>query len=330
MTPVQHLMRIATQITNFTGPGPINRALAGVRREAAQRTAARYRVQADELGAAIAAGRPGSRDGLIALADEAIGDMRRGVRAAVAAATMPARLAAAWDFAWLEPDGAELMDDPTFDRELRERIVADLHVMNGTIGVYELFFAEMVSGVRATKPLTVIDLAAGHGGFALAAALLARDRGLAVQITATDLRDEYLAIGREHAKRQGLPVTFAVQDALDLSNLAPGSYDVVLCTQALHHFGAGRIALMFHEATRVAANRVVFIDGCRSVAAGAAVSAIGCLQFGSWAFIHDGFVSMRRCFVPEELGLLARIGGWGDGAEASWRPPGHCVLAKQL
>jgi hypothetical protein len=71
---------------------------------------------------------------------------------------------------------------------------------------------------------------------------------------------------------------------------------------------------------------VVFVDGCRSVISGTAVSGLCLLRWGDAAFAHDAMVSFRRFFAPEELGLLARLTPLGRSAEARFLPPGHVLL----
>jgi len=83
---------------------------------------------------------------------------------------------------------------------------------------------------------------------------------------------------------------------------------------------------MFEEAARHAGAAVVFIDGCRSLLTGTMLQVVGRLRYRNPAFAHDGWVSSRRFFVPEELELLARIGSWGDGVESRWLSPGFCLL----
>ena len=118
-----------------------------------------------------------------------------------------------------------------------------------------------------------------------------------------------------------------MQDALDLKNLAPGSYDVLTCMQSLHHFSPGQVAVMFSEAARVAARGVIFLDGTRSALAAVGLGGLGLFRYRDPDFVHDALVSFRRFFVAEELELLAQLGPWGGGASARWIAPGHCLLA---
>ncbi len=284
------------------------------------------RARADELGAAIEAGEPGARDRLAELADAALAELRADVRARAASAGLLQRLVAETDARWADCAEGEYLDDPALDEALRQRIMRDLDSLNGLLDAYEVFLDHLLPLAASGRTTRVLDLAAGHGGFPLAAAREARERGLELRFTASDLKREYLDLGAEIAAREQLPVEFRVQDALDLSNLEHGAYDVITCTQSLHHFSPGLVTLMFRAAARAAARGVVFLDGCRSALVGVALAGVGLTRFRNRAFAHDAWVSTRRFYVPEELDLLARLGSWGDAVEARWVPPGYCLL----
>jgi ubiquinone/menaquinone biosynthesis C-methylase UbiE len=306
---------------------PIARRLTGLRADAVEVALREARSRLGDFTARLRDGDREARRELAAVAADALCDMRARVRAQARQAGAVTALAALVDRRWADTDEGEYLDDPALDPRVRTSIMANLDATNEALDSYERFLEALAPLLRADgRPTRVLDLAAGHGGFALAAARLARRRGLALRFTASDLVREYLDLGAEVAAREGLEVEFAVQDALDLSGLAPGAYDIVVCTQSLHHFPPGLVAVMFAEAARVAGRGVVFVDGCRSVLSGIGLAIFGSLRFRNPAFVHDAWVSARRFFVPEELELLARVGPWGDGVESSWVEPGHCLL----
>jgi 2-polyprenyl-3-methyl-5-hydroxy-6-metoxy-1,4-benzoquinol methylase len=317
-------VRAVSRRVGGLGPTPATRELAAVRAAARDRVIARHRGRADELGRAIAAGEAAAAAELAALGNRALGELRDQVSADV---TGPVRrLLAAGDARWAACDEPEYLDDPELDAELRQSIMRDLDRINEMLGSYELFLAELLPLVAGDRGSAVLDLAAGHGGFALASARAASARGIDLRFTASDIKREYLDMGAAVAEREGLDVDFAVQDALDLSNLDHGAYDIITCTQSLHHFPPGLITVMFETAARAAGRGVVFLDGCRSSMVGLWLAGVGLAGFRNRAFAHDAWVSTRRFFVPEELELLARLGSWGDGVESRWLSPGYCLL----
>jgi 2-polyprenyl-3-methyl-5-hydroxy-6-metoxy-1,4-benzoquinol methylase len=317
---------------NFAAHGaraPLGLPLAKLRRRAARRALERHATRTAELVPGLRSGDASARHALAQVADRALCEMRSEVHEQAERAGFGRGWAASVDAWWRGTNEPEYLDDPELDRGMRVRIVEHLDKMNDLFGSYGAFFQRLVPWLDATRPTRVLDLAAGHGGFSLAAAELARGHGAALDVTASDIRREYLELGAARALELGLNLNILVQDALDLSNLEPGAYDVITCTQSLHHFGAGEVAVMFSEAGRIAARGVSFIDGARSALNAAMIAGIGLLVYRDRAFAHDTVVSFRRFFVPEELELLARLGPWGNGACAEWIPPGHCVLELQ-
>lgn len=309
--------------------------LARVRRAAAENALARYLPEAREIEQRFQDGGDAerARRALADLAERALADMRADV--ARRATTRPWTAAAARiDEVWYAPDASEHLDDPGIDEGTRQRLMHNLDRVNDLLGSYEAFYqalTPLLERARATKPtgepVRVLDLAAGHGGFALWAAERARREQRRVHFTVTDLKDEYLELGRARAKAEALAVSFRVQNALDLSSLSGEPHDVIVCTQALHHFPPGLIAPMFANAYRAARSGVLFVDGCRTAVHALPVAAVMYLHYRDPALAHDAVVSLRRFFTPEELGLLCRLGPWKDDVEVRWRAPGHCTVS---
>jgi SAM-dependent methyltransferase len=235
---------------------------------------------------------------------------------------------------------AELLDDPAFDGELRIRSLDRLDRMNEAIGAYDAFVGLIVPLVERARARgvacpVVVDLASGHGGFALE---LARRIGAAdgrARVIATDLHDEYLDIGRQHVREAGIPdsaLSFLVQDALDLGDLEAkvgAPIDVVCCTQTVHHFPAGFVARMLGEAAAVARHGAIIVDGERNPFAMVLIATMAVLLGrGSLPFLHDAVVSMRRMYTEQELALIASLAPFRDGGGAlsvsrGWVHPGH-------
>jgi 2-polyprenyl-3-methyl-5-hydroxy-6-metoxy-1,4-benzoquinol methylase len=288
--------------------GPGSHLLGRPRRAAAAWAIERYSRQAADAGP----------DGVGAVATAALAAMRASVATRVGG---PERFLAAVDRAFHAPNGTEILDGDV-DVALRARVMRHLHVMNGTLGNYAAFWASIRPYLAPGAQL--LDVAAGHGGFAIDAARRAEAEGLPLDIVATDIRSESLAMARQLAGRAR--VTFEVQDALNLRNRAPGSFDVVTSTQALHHFSPADIARLIADASQVARGATVLIDGARSVCAAMLVTAVGGLGFADAVWAHDTLASFRRFYVPEELEVIARLAVPGRAVESRWIPPGHCCV----
>ncbi len=322
------LIRTIQPVLTDRNPPPMVRALQQIRRQAVDETLAASQTIGATASADITAGVEGARGNLAAAAEDALADYHR----RVLAAPHPAhRIATRIDSGWHDPDLPELLDDPSLDEGLRRRIMHRLDHINHVLGNYDRFLDALVPYLRTDGPTTILDLAAGHGGFAIAATEAAKARGFDLRFVATDLKQEYLDLGAEEARKRGVDVKFAVQDALNLENLADERFDIVVCTQSLHHFPAGLVTVMFDAAARVAGRAVVFIDGCRSALTGFGLGVWGLAHERRWAaFSHDAFASARRFYVPEELELLCRMTPLGNGVQVRWIRPGHICAAIEI
>ncbi len=311
---MQHLAAGAARFT----PAPRSLAtLRAVRATAADAALARRRAALAEAHALWADDRAAGRAAFGRVAEEVIAEMREAVAAA-------GGLAARVD-ALLPTDEPEHIDDPAFPEERRVAALRRLDLLNRRFGSYARFLdalAPLIDG----RPTTILDVASGHGGFAIALARLARARGLALRVIASDLRPEYVAVARARAAAEGAAVECRVADAFALDReFAPGEIDVITCTQSLHHFGPSLVAGFVAESLRIAGRGILFIDALRSLSRLLALGAVtACTLDG--AFFHDATTSIRKSFVPEELAAIARCAPGGERVVARYLAPGFNVL----
>jgi 2-polyprenyl-3-methyl-5-hydroxy-6-metoxy-1,4-benzoquinol methylase len=206
-------------------------------------------------------------------------------------------------------DAPEWLDDPTFPEEERTEALELLDVINQTLGVYDGTIAALMPLIEAAEragrsPVRVHDLASGHAGFAV---LLKQVLGDRVIVEASDIKPEYLEIGRARAEPLGVRVDFYTEDALAMDGVRERGVDVVMCTQALHHFTPGMVARMVGQAARSARVGALFVDGERSYLMIGLFVPTATLLSRSYALVHDGIVSLRRMYYKEELELLAAL-----------------------
>lgn len=267
--------------------------------------------------------RPAGRDALAALAERLVAEHRAEV--ARRSRGPLSRVAAAVDRR-MPTDTVELMDRADVAETTKVRIISDLERIQDLIGTYE----RLIDVARPYLPvggrLSVLDVASGHGGLPVWLATHAERLGLQIDVTASDIEPAFLAHARDNAAAAGVTVQTRVLDALDM-DVAPGAYDLVTCTAAIHHLGHGRVAVLLAEAARVARRGVVFLDGYRSpTQLGVAVAAFAATG-SARASIHDCAVSVRKMYVPEELALIAACTpGVGRVGRAEWLPPGWVAL----
>jgi SAM-dependent methyltransferase len=168
-------------------------------------------------------------------------------------------------------------------------------------------------------PVRVLELACGSGGLAFALASHARDRGLDIAVTASDIVPETVDDGRRQAAERSLPVEFIVMNAFDFDGVEQDSIDLVIVSQSMHHFSPGQLALMIAASKARGASAFVGIDGFRSVLMLAGVPLVASLQ-GIEAFTGDGLTSARKFYTELELDIVAEIatGSRGHRIECSW------------
>src|SRR5262245_30715523 len=185
----------------------------------------------------------------------------------------------------------ELMDDfarpaSEFDQAYRE-----LQLINrwlGGVRAIERF-------LPARERLTILDVAAG--GCDVGEIVAARRRR---RIVSLDLNPR----GLRYAVRT-VPV---VGDALALP-FPKGSFDVVMCSLFFHHLTKDECRRALSEMWRTARDLVIVNDLHRHPVAYGSIRLLSMLFSRSVMVKHDGPVSVRRAFKPDELHEIARSVG---------------------
>jgi SAM-dependent methyltransferase len=323
------LRQASSRIADLLPPPPGLTRLAPVRSRIADAIFEQRRDEIEREKRRYVEGAPGAAEELVRITQELIAEQRaRMTDARIADDRTWLRLANQLD-RWLPTDEGELMDDPSQSEERRTTALRTLDRSNRRRGVYDRFLGalEPLLADPSPAPLTVLDLASGHGGFPLFVAASPRLAGRSLRVIASDVRPEYLAIGRERAARAGLTnIEFRVIDAFALDKaIEQGEADIITCTSSLHHFGPGPSALILSQAARHARRGILFIDLARAVFVALTVGA-GALFTPDRGYAHDSWVSARKAFVPEELQLIARCAPGGERLSAFYLSPGYAVL----
>lgn len=162
--------------------------------------------------------------------------------------------------------------------------------------VREHFFTIMERDPDRTY--TLLDVGPGGCDIVIRAAQEARKRGLKLAITALDNDKRVLSIAYQ-AIRDYPEIRIVEGDALDLSRLGP--FDFVFSSHLLHHLTWDEIKIFLEQI--IPRVRLAFLmnDLKRSNWAYLGFTLFcGILTPGSYHF-HDGRLSIRRAFLPEEL-----------------------------
>jgi ubiquinone/menaquinone biosynthesis C-methylase UbiE len=208
----------------------------------------------------------------------------------------------------------ELLDAETLDDAALRKNLADIRRINALLG-WTAFTARTALGeARAMAhpnadgrhSFSLLDVASGSADIPLAIAHSAARAGLDARIVATDLSPQIVAIAREQVAETP-SVTVERQDALALP-YAPGSFDLALCTLALHHFDPEAAVALLVSMARVG-RRVLVFDVERSPLAYVGSLLLTRLLLMHPMTRHDAAASVRRAYTAPELRELAARAG---------------------
>jgi SAM-dependent methyltransferase len=203
--------------------------------------------------------------------------------------------------------GTEHLDDRGLSPVIALRSLADIRRCNrlfgGTAAVLDALRPALIHAAARGGSLSLLDVGTGMGDIPAAARALARRLGVALRTTGLEWT---LPIARAAVSACE---TAVVGDARRLP-FADGAFDLVTCSQVIHHLDDADAGYAISELHRVARRAVVIGELRRSWLAVAA------LWLASWPLAfhpvsrHDGVVSILRGFERDELeALVARATG---------------------
>jgi ubiquinone/menaquinone biosynthesis C-methylase UbiE len=202
----------------------------------------------------------------------------------------------------------ELLDAEALDTTALRRNLRDIRRINMLLGWRAYTVRAVARHVRALglERFSLLDVASGSADMPLAVARWAERAGIQARIVATDINPEIVAAARAYiAGAPGLLVER--QDALALP-YGTGSFDVALCTLALHHFDPDAAVRLLRSMARVG-RRVMVFDVERSPLAYAGAVLLTQLARMNEMTRHDAPASVRRAYSAAELRELAAQAG---------------------
>jgi ubiquinone/menaquinone biosynthesis C-methylase UbiE len=214
------------------------------------------------------------------------------------------------------PAAQELMDDPACAEGELRLALRDLGRINRVFGAHRFVRAYLDRAIPAAghrRPGAVafrlVDVASGGGDVAVAVACWAARRNISVRFVAVDRHATTAGLAREATRRhRGISVVRGDARALPF---ADRTFDVGLCTLALHHMRDEDAALVLRELHRVARRGFLAVDLVRGGVGHAAVWLLTRLS-RSRVLRHDGPLSVRRARSIEEYRRLAESSGIPD------------------
>jgi 2-polyprenyl-3-methyl-5-hydroxy-6-metoxy-1,4-benzoquinol methylase len=231
------------------------------------------------------------------------------------------------DLALHARDREEHIDNPDLPAKLRTRLIRTLDRLNRALGAYQWIFAALERFLDdGSDDVSILDLGSGHGAFPIRLAKRGRLGNHRLRVVGSDLAMAYVEEARRAAARARVNVEFRQLDALKLDQLDE-QFDILTCTQTVHHFPPEFLASMMVSARNHARRGVLFFDAQRTLFNALGVAAAGTIaSIGDRMFVHDAVVSIRRMYGPGELELLARCAPGGESFRARNFGPFYVVL----
>ncbi|MFN8661396.1 MAG: methyltransferase domain-containing protein [Thermomicrobiales bacterium] len=210
-------------------------------------------------------------------------------------------------------DGDELLDELGHDPAELASSLRDVRGVNqffGGLRTVRTALPRLLAATSPERPVTILDLATGSADIPVNVVRWARRQGRTVDITASDYSPDILAIAARRVS--GYPNIHLLQcDARDVP-FADASFDIVLCSLALHHFAPPDAVRVLAEMNRV--SRVGFIvnDLARSRPGYIGAWLVGRLGTRNRITRHDAPLSALRAYTPDELETLFDMAGVTD------------------
>jgi 2-polyprenyl-3-methyl-5-hydroxy-6-metoxy-1,4-benzoquinol methylase len=211
-----------------------------------------------------------------------------------------------------DPAKPELMDRPQPVSAELESDLRNLRQLNRYFGSYRLIEHFLRRWLKPGTEMRIVDLATGSGDIPRLIVDQARKIDAAVTIDAVDQQAATIEIARG-LSRDYPEIEFVSGDVL---TLAPKSYDMVLCSLALHHFTENDAVTLLRRCRALSKKYVLVSDLRRGWLASAGVRLLTMLFFREEMTQIDARLSAERAFSFVELRSLAERAGWKDFGHA--------------
>ena len=208
------------------------------------------------------------------------------------------------------------MDRPQPVSAVLERDLHNLRQLNRFFGGHSLVRHFLRKWIQPRDNLRVLDLATGSGDLPRLITDHARHAGAHVQIDAVDQQAATLEI----AKRLSVnypEIVFRHADVFDWGE--PRSYDIVLCSLALHHFSEEDAIRLLQHCRELTRRFVLISDLRRGVLTTIGVYLLTAIFFRQPMTRYDARVSAARAFSFREFRELAQRAGWQNFRQRRFR-----------
>ncbi len=201
-------------------------------------------------------------------------------------------------------DDPEFLDSPDRYASDLEANLRDIRRLNAWFGGTRLAVDGLERVLKGKRHAGVLDVATGSADIPLAMSRWGTSHGVDLKVVGVDVSRAVVAAARRHVA--GSDVRLAQADARALP-WRDGTFDVVCCCLALHHFSPDEAAQVLSEMWRVASHAIVVTDLTRSYIAYAGTWLATRTVTSNLLTRHDGPLSVLRAYTPTEVRRLANL-----------------------
>lgn len=213
----------------------------------------------------------------------------------------------------------ELMDDPALPADEHTLALRGLARINqlSAAARYHLPALRRIAS-RVPGAVRVVDVASGSGDGAVAFALAAQARGIAVELTMTDISPRAVDQAMARATDRGVEARALVLDAVE--GELPTA-DLVTCSLFLHHLSESQAERTLRGMRAACPQGTVSVNDLRRGRWGTLLARTVPRLVTTSKVVHtDAVISAKAAFTPAELEGLAERAGMSGGVVRSAFP----------
>jgi 2-polyprenyl-3-methyl-5-hydroxy-6-metoxy-1,4-benzoquinol methylase len=215
-----------------------------------------------------------------------------------------------------DPAVLEMMDRAQPVSAELERDLERIRQLNRWFGSYRLILNFMRRWIKPDTDARIIDLATGSGDIPRLIVDYARKIGACVEIDALDRQSATVEVATKLSA--GYP-EISNHEGNILEWNSGGSYDIVLCTLALHHFSDEDAVSLLRRSRELSRRYVLVSDLRRGFFLQAGVYLLTALIFREAMTRFDARLSAERAFSFSEMRDLAVRAGWENFGHERFR-----------
>jgi 2-polyprenyl-3-methyl-5-hydroxy-6-metoxy-1,4-benzoquinol methylase len=206
----------------------------------------------------------------------------------------------------------EQMDDPELDRDEHLKALSGLQRINAWTGNASLVWKHLSALAREcnARPLRVLDIATGAADIPIALLKISASQGMKLEIDACDFSEQAIDFATENCSAAKVAVRLFRHDIL--RDEICDQYDVVMCSQFLHHLTDEEVAIVLRKMKLAATRRVVAVDLERGRLNWLQVWFATRVLSRSKIVHFDGPQSVRAALAVEEFSNLAQLVGFAS------------------